>query len=352
MFALNMWRHYLYGMKCVVFINYKSLQHILDQKELNMRQRRWLKLLSDYDCKIRYHLGKANVMSHALSRKERIKPLRVQALVMTIGLNLPMQILNAQVEERKGENFKTEDLCGMVKKLKPCSDRTLCLKTRDSSVEMRKYYYGLRNQATKDGKQLNGEIDETILKGSSLDAWSASLDHLQPRWQIHITLLAITSESPRHLPLLTGPEIVHETIEKIIQIKSRIQVARDRQKSYTDVRRKPLEFQVGDEVMLKVSPWKGVISFDKQRKLNPRYIGPSKIFAKVRTIAYRLELPEQLSRVHSTFHMSNMKKCLSDESLVIPLDEIHIDDKLHFIEGPIEIMDREVKCLKQSYSYR
>ncbi|GJT91811.1 putative reverse transcriptase domain-containing protein [Tanacetum coccineum] len=156
----------------------------------------------------------------------------------------------------------------------------------------------------------------------------------------------------RHLPLLTSPEIVHETIEKIIRIKSQIQAARDRQKSYTDVRQKPLEFQVGDGVMLKVSPWKGVISFDKQRKLNPRYIRPSKIFTKVRTIAYRLELPEQLSRVHSTFHVSNMKKCLSDELLVIPLDEIHIDDKLHFIEGPIEIMDREVKCLKQSYSYR
>ncbi|GJX21556.1 putative reverse transcriptase domain-containing protein [Tanacetum coccineum] len=86
-FTLKMWRHYLYGTKCVVFTNHKSLQHILDQKELNMRQRRWLELLSDYDCEIRYHLGKANVVADALSRKERIKPLRVRALVMTIGLN-------------------------------------------------------------------------------------------------------------------------------------------------------------------------------------------------------------------------------------------------------------------------
>ncbi|GKA33823.1 putative reverse transcriptase domain-containing protein [Tanacetum coccineum] len=121
---------------------------------------------------------------------------------------------------------------------------------------------------------------------------------------------------------LTGPEVVHETTEKIVQIKSRIQAARDRQKSYTDVRRKPLEFQVGDKVMLKVSPWKEVIRFGKRGKLNPR--------------------------VHSTFHVSNLKKCLSDESLVIPLDEIHIDDKLHFIEEPVQIMDREVKQLKQS----
>ncbi|GJU61538.1 hypothetical protein Tco_1243373 [Tanacetum coccineum] len=100
--------------------------------------------------------------------------------------------------------------------------------------------------------------------------------------------------------------------------------------------------------MLKVSPWKGVIRFGKRGKLNPRYIGPFKILAKVRTVAYRLELPEQLSRVHSTFHVSNMKKCFSDEPLAIPLDEIQIDDKLNFIEEPIEIIDREVKRLKQS----
>ncbi|GKC24454.1 putative reverse transcriptase domain-containing protein, partial [Tanacetum coccineum] len=147
---------------------------------------------------------------------------------------------------------------------------------------------------------------------------------------------------------LTGPEIIYETTEKIVQIKSRIQAARDRQKSYADVRRKPLEFQIGDKVMLKVSPWKGVIRFGKRGKLNPRYIGPFKIKAKVGTVAYQLELPEQFSRVHSTFHASNLKKCMADEPLAIPLDEIQINDKLHFIEEPVEIMDREVKHLKQS----
>ncbi|GKA10294.1 putative reverse transcriptase domain-containing protein [Tanacetum coccineum] len=126
---------------------------------------------------------------------------------------------------------------------------------------------------------------------------------------------------------LTGPELVHETTEKIVQIKQRMQAARDRQKSYADVRRKPLEFQVGDRVMLKVSPWKGVVRFGKRGKLNPRYIRPFKVLAKVGTVAYRLELPQQLSRVHSTFHVSNLKKCLSDEPLAVPLDEIHIDDK-------------------------
>ncbi|GJU74851.1 hypothetical protein Tco_1266256 [Tanacetum coccineum] len=147
---------------------------------------------------------------------------------------------------------------------------------------------------------------------------------------------------------LTGPEIIHETTERIVQIKSHIQAARDRQKSYADVRRKSLEFQVGDEVMLKVSPWKGVIRFGKRGKLNPRYIGHFKIIAKVGTVFYRLELPEKLSRVHSMFHVLKLKKCMADEPLAIPLDEIQVDDKLNFIEEPIEIMYREVKRLKQS----
>ncbi|GJY45054.1 putative reverse transcriptase domain-containing protein [Tanacetum coccineum] len=141
---------------------------------------------------------------------------------------------------------------------------------------------------------------------------------------------------------LTSPEIVHETTEKIIQIKKRIQAARDRQKSYADRRRKSLEFEIGDKVMLKVSPWKGVIRFGKRGKLNPRYIVPFKILSRVGTLAYQLELPEQLSGVHITFHVSNLKKCFVDEPLAILLDEIQIDDKLNFLEEPVEIMDREL----------
>ncbi|GJX21435.1 putative reverse transcriptase domain-containing protein [Tanacetum coccineum] len=147
---------------------------------------------------------------------------------------------------------------------------------------------------------------------------------------------------------LTGPTIIHETTEKIVQIKSRIQAACDRQKSYANVRRKPLEFQVGDRVMLKVSPWKGVARFGKRGKLNPRYVGPFKVIKRVGTVAYKLELPQQSSRVHNMFHVSSLKKCLSDESLVIPLEEPHVDDKLHFVEEPVEVMDHEIKQLKRS----
>ncbi|GJZ77376.1 hypothetical protein Tco_0642048 [Tanacetum coccineum] len=127
-----------------------------------------------------------------------------------------------------------------------------------------------------------------------------------------------------------------------------MQVARDRRMSYANVRRKPPEFHVGDKVMLKVSPWKGAICFGKQGKLNPRYIRPFKIVFEVGPLAYRLELPQELSGVHITFHVLNLKKCLSDESLVIPLEEIQVNDKLHFMEEPVEIMDREIKQLKRS----
>ncbi|GJZ46933.1 putative reverse transcriptase domain-containing protein [Tanacetum coccineum] len=116
---------------------------------------------------------------------------------------------------------------------------------------------------------------------------------------------------------LTGPEIVQETTERIIQVKQRMQAARDRQKSYADLKRKPMEFEVGDKVMLKVSPWKGVVRFGKRGKLNPRFVGP-------------------------------FKKCYADEPLAVPLDGLHFDDKLQFVEEPIEITDREVKRLKRS----
>ncbi|GJV52736.1 putative reverse transcriptase domain-containing protein [Tanacetum coccineum] len=148
---------------------------------------------------------------------------------------------------------------------------------------------------------------------------------------------------------LTGPEIIYETTKKIVQIRQRLQDARDQQRSYANIRRKSLEFQVGDRVMLKVSPRKGVIRFGNRGKLNPRYIGPFKILKRVGPVAYKLEFPEELNNVYSTFHVSNLKKCLSDKSLVIPMKELRLNDKLNFVEEPIEIMDREVKQLRQSH---
>nr|GFA36308.1 putative reverse transcriptase domain-containing protein [Tanacetum cinerariifolium]GFA51012.1 putative reverse transcriptase domain-containing protein [Tanacetum cinerariifolium] len=131
---------------------------------------------------------------------------------------------------------------------------------------------------------------------------------------------------------LISLEQIQETTEKIIQIKQRMQAARDRQKSYADLKHKPMEIQSGDRVMLKVSPWKGVVRFRKRGKLNPRYVGTFKVLDKVGTIAYKLELPPELSRVHNTFHVSSLKKCHADEPLDVPLDGVYFDDKLHFVE--------------------
>nr|GFA37079.1 putative reverse transcriptase domain-containing protein [Tanacetum cinerariifolium] len=146
---------------------------------------------------------------------------------------------------------------------------------------------------------------------------------------------------------LLGPEIVQETTDKIIQIKKRLKVARDRQKSYADNHRKPLEFSVGDKVLLKVSPRKGVVHFGKRSNLSPRYVGPFEIVERVSPVAYRLRLPQELVGVHDTFHVSNLKKYLADVNLHVPLEEVKVDDKLHFVEEPIEILDRGVKKLKR-----
>nr|GFA71338.1 putative reverse transcriptase domain-containing protein [Tanacetum cinerariifolium] len=164
-------------------------------------------------------------------------------------------------------------------------------------------------------------------------------------WDIHLPLVEFSYNNSYHTSIKAAPfEALYGASVDHLSAGLKLEI------SYANVRRKPLEFQVGDKVMLKVSPWKGVIRFDKKGKLNLRYIGPFKIIAKVGTVAYRIKLPEQLSRVHSKFHISKLKKCMADEPLAIPLDEIEVDDKLYFIEEPVKIIDREVKRLKQSHS--
>nr|GEV37369.1 putative reverse transcriptase domain-containing protein [Tanacetum cinerariifolium] len=298
-------------------------------------------------------------------------------------LNLPKQILNAQSEARKEENFIKEDLHDgqdtiwvIVDRLTKSAhflpmreDDTLEKLTRQYLKEVvSKHRVPVSIISDRDGK-FTSHFWKSLNKalGTRLDmstAYHPETDGQKFSYNnsYHTSIKATPFEALYKRKCrssicwaevgdrqLTGSEIIHETTEKIVQIKSRIQADRDSQKSYADVRRKPLEFQVGDNVILKVSPWKGVIRFGKRGKLNPRYIRSFKILAKVGTVAYRLELPEQLSRVHSTFHVSKLKKCMADEPLAIPLDEIQVDDKLNFIEEPVEIMNREVKRLKQSH---
>ncbi|GKA76432.1 putative reverse transcriptase domain-containing protein [Tanacetum coccineum] len=272
-FALKMWRHYLYGTKCTVFTDHKSLQHILDQKDLKNMSRRpeGTRTTKGSGLSEDYWLGS--------SKTNPERPTEQEA-----GEHQEWRFWNShQISEITSEGFVI----------------TLALRLHPLK------HFMVENVVPP----VAGEVGQVQL---------------------------------------TGPELVQETTERIIQNKQRIQTVHDRQKSYADLKRKLMEFQVGDKVMLKVSPWKGVIHFGKREKLNPRYVRPFKVLKKVGAIAYKLELPQELSRVYNTFHISNLKKCYSDDPLVIPLEGLQVDDKLHFVEEPVEIMDREVKQLRRS----
>ena len=141
-------------------------------------------------------------------------------------------------------------------------------------------------------------------------------------------------------------EIVLQTTEQIQQVRQRLLTARSHQMSYMDRRRSELEFQVGDLVLLKVFPWKGVIRFRKRGKLGPRYIGPFRVVARVGRVGYCLELPAELDQIHDTFHVSRLRKCIADESAVVPLEDIQVDASLNYVERPVAIRDRKIKVLR------
>ncbi|GKC82355.1 putative reverse transcriptase domain-containing protein [Tanacetum coccineum] len=286
-FSLKLWRHYF----------------------------RWLELLSDYDCEIRYHPGKANVIADALSRKEREPPLRVRALVMTIGMLL--------------ENLKDPKKL-RTEKLEPCTDGTLCLNSRSWLPCYGDLRTVIMHESHKSKYSIHPGSDKMYQGMKKLYWWPNMKKPTSPPIY-HASIKAAPFEAlygrKCRSPVcwaevgqvqLTGPELVQETTEKIIQIKQRMQVARDRQKSYADLKRKPMEFQVRDKVLEKVG-----------------------------SVAYKLELPQELSRVHNTFHVSNLKKYYADEPLAVPFDGLHFDDKLQFFEESIEIMDQKFIQLRR-----
>nr|GEW45813.1 putative reverse transcriptase domain-containing protein [Tanacetum cinerariifolium] len=361
-----------------------------------MRKHRWLELLSDYDCEIRYHPGKANVVADALSRKEQ-EPLRVRALVMTISLDLPKQILNAQTEAQKPKNIKNEDVRGMS--WLPCYGNLRTVIMHESHIskyyvhrgsdkmyqDMKKLYWwhnikadistyvskcltcakevvtrhgipvsiisdhdpgfasnfwrSLQNalvtnldMSTVYHPQTDGQSKRTIQNLE--DMLCACTIDFGKGWVNSLPLVEFSYNNSYHASIKAAP------FEALYGQKSRSSVC------WIEVGE--AQILVRDKDMLKVSPWKGVVRFGKRGKLNPVYVGPFKVLERVGDVAYKLDLPEELSRVHNTFHVSNLKKCHADEPLAVPLDGLHVDDKLHFIEKPVEIMDREVKRLKKS----
>nr|GEV31263.1 hypothetical protein [Tanacetum cinerariifolium] len=349
---------------------------------------------------------KSNVVADTLSRKKRIKPLHVRTLMMTVHNDLPKQILEAQKETLKKKNVKAKNLGRLIKQIFEFRlDGTRCFGNHGSKKMYQdlKLLYWWPNMkadiATYVSKCLTCtkvkaehqrpsrllqqpeifvwkweritmdfieiaiyvEIQEIALEGVGdefgyeyrlppLNGWSKQKDYTNAgRYVVCLQKCrSLVCWSEVGDSELTGPKLIRETTKKIVQIKNRLLIARSCHKIYANRRNKPLEFEDGDMILLKVSPWKGIVRFGKREKLSPRYVGPFKILARVGPLAYTLELPEELKGIHSTFHVLNLKKCLAEGDIVVLMDEIQLDYKLHMIEEPVEIVDREVKRLKQS----
>nr|GEW71006.1 putative reverse transcriptase domain, ribonuclease H-like domain, aspartic peptidase domain protein [Tanacetum cinerariifolium] len=401
-------------------ITYASrLQHVLNQRELNMRQRRWLELLADYDCKIRYHHGKANVVADTLSRKRiikscRVKPLRVRLLIMTIHSSLPSQILKTQREALKEENVQAEKLRGMEKAFEIRIDGTCCIKNRSWLPLFGNLRNLIMHESHKSKYSIHPGSDKMYQDLKKLYWWPNMKAIITEYVGKYLTCSRVKTKFQKLSGLLIQPKIPnwkweritmdfvtklpkksngHDTIGVIVdrlnkfthfiptretkstqldmsityhpendgQSEKTIQTLKDMLRACAIDFRKgwekhlPLvEFSYNNSyhASIKAAPFEalyGIIRFGKKGKLNPRYIGPFKILKRIGPMAYKIELLEELSNVHNTFHVSNLNKCLSNESPIIPVEELKIDDKLNFVEEPVEIMDREIKQLLQSH---
>nr|GEV61986.1 reverse transcriptase domain-containing protein [Tanacetum cinerariifolium] len=277
-------------------------------------------------------MGKANMVDGALSRKERIKPLWVRALVMTIGLDLPRQIQKAHIEALKLENLEKEDVGGMIRKdipkenLEPRADGSLCLNDRSWLPCYDDLRFVIMHESHKSKYSIHPSSDK-MYQGRTSKAIGIVGAAAIPEWKWDDIMMDFITKLPKSSQ---GFDTIWVIVDRLTKSAHFLPI----RENYPLDKLKPMEFEVGDRVMLKVSPRKGVVRFGKRGKLNPRYVGPFKVLAKVRKVAYKLELPQELSRVHHTFYVSNLKKCYADEPLVMPLEGIHVDDSLQFVKSP------------------
>ena len=549
-FALKIWRHYLYGVPCRIFTDHKSLQYIFTQEELNLRQRRWLELIKDYDCTIEYHPGKANVVADALSRRPEsslshmrsgyltlwvdlralgvilevedsrallatfhVRPLLVDQILVGQSQDPQMIKLKEEIEKGKKAEFQIRDdgmivkghrMCvleygelkrvimeeahssayamhpgstkmyktlkehywwnGMKKEIasfvsrcltcqqvkaehqKPArkiqllpipvwkwekitmyfvtslprtqrqhdaiwvivdrltkSAHFLPINVEDSLEKLAQLYvdeivrlHGVPVSIVSDRDprftsrfwpslqaalgtrlhfsttfhpQTDGQLERTI--HTLEDMLRACVMEFKGSWDTHLALMEFAYNNNYQASIdmapfealygrkcrtpvcwdevgerrLVGLELVQITSEKVKVVHDNLNIARDRQRSYADNRRKDLQFEIGDQVFLKISPWKGVLRFGKRGKLSPRYIGPYEIIARVGPVAYKLKLPPELSRIHDTFHVSMLRKYISNPSHVLREQPVHLKENLTYEETPVQIVDRKEQML-------
>ncbi|KAG8486790.1 hypothetical protein CXB51_020298 [Gossypium anomalum] len=439
-FALKIWRRYLYGERCIIYTDHKSLKYLLTQKELNLRQRRWIELLKDYDCSIEYHPGKANVVADALSRRivAELKAMFARLSLYDDGsLLAELQVRPTWVEQIKRQQLMDESLVFSFSKLR--KEEASCIETcesyisglglsekivtasKDTTLEVGKGNHGyckwfaidiFQEGLSLEIVRLHG-VPASIISDQDLrftsrfwqklhEALGTRLDfstafHPQSDGQserviqiledmLRGCVIEFRGSWEEYLPLaefaynnsyqasiqmapyealygrrcrsptcwaelgdrqVLGPELVADTEDKIKVIRNRIKEATDRQKSYADLKRKDIEYAVGDMVFLKVSPWKKILRFGKKGKLSPRFIGPYRIVKRIGPVAYQLELPPELHRIHDVFHVSMLRRFRSDPTHNIPVAEIEVQSDLTFEEKPVQILDRDVKVLRR-----